>query len=137
MRVLLLDLLMFLFPSTCFAYSFPPSSSFTLSYGGLAFCRFIKNLGRFKLSNMETVDFWYLILIDANISDIYTSQNLRERNWINWSSDRRYCIKKVFLKISQNSQDSTCVGASFWIMLGTLFFTEHLPGSASDELTHW
>ena len=42
---------------------------------------------------------------------------------------RRYSVKKVFLEISQNSQENTCVRDSFLIKFqvwSTPFFTEHL-----------
>ena len=35
-------------------------------------------------------------------------------------------VKKVFLEISQNSQENTCARASFLIKLQAPFFTEHL-----------
>ena len=42
---------------------------------------------------------------------------------------RRYSVKKMFLQISQNSQQKTCARCfpvSFAKFLGTPFFTEHL-----------
>ena len=36
------------------------------------------------------------------------------------SSDKRCSIKKLFLKISQYSQEATCVGVSFLVTLQTL-----------------
>ena len=50
-------------------------------------------------------------------------------------------VKKVFLEISQNSQENTCARVSFLIKLQALglceihkntFFTEHLWATASD-----
>ena len=41
--------------------------------------------------------------------------------------------KKVFLKISQNSQLNTCGRFSFLIKLQFTFFTEHLGMTASES----
>ena len=75
-----------------------------------------------------------------------------------WSSHLRSSIKKLFLKISQNSQENTCVGVSILIkftclrpatlskkdtptqvfscefseFFRTLFFSEHLRTTASE-----
>ena len=64
---------------------------------------------------------------------------------------RRSCSKMVFLKISQYSQENTCVGVSFNKVAGrkklqhrcflvnvvkflrTPYFNEHLPTTASDS----
>ena len=64
------------------------------------------------------------------------------------SSHRRYSVKKVFLEISQNSQENTCVRDSFLIKLQASlaqvfscefcevsknsFFTEHIWATASE-----
>ena len=39
---------------------------------------------------------------------------------------RKCSAEKVFLEISQNSQENTCARASFLIKLQGVFFTEHL-----------
>ena len=39
---------------------------------------------------------------------------------------QRCSAEKVFLEISQNSQENTCARASFLIKLQGVFFTEHL-----------
>ena len=51
-----------------------------------------------------------------------------------------YCIKKVFLKFSQNSQESTCTGVSFFIKvsdwrLETRNFFKYTPAPAKQLLT--
>ena len=46
------------------------------------------------------------------------------------SSQRRCSIKKVLLKISQNSLENTCARVSF--LIKNTFFTEHLRTTASD-----
>ena len=58
------------------------------------------------------------------------------------SSHRRCSVKKVFLKISQNSQENTCVRVSFWLNLqvtGNFLwilwnFEEHLLQNTSGGL---
>ena len=42
---------------------------------------------------------------------------MQVENWRHWSSHRRFSFKKVFLKISQNSQQNTFAGIFFSIKL--------------------
>ena len=45
---------------------------------------------------------------------------------------QRCSVQKVFLEISQNSQENTCTRASFFNnVAGGAFFTEHLWATAS------
>ena len=41
--------------------------------------------------------------------------------------------EKVFLEISQNSQENTCARASFLIKLQATFFAEHVWPTASES----
>ena len=72
---------------------------------------------------------------------------LPQINKINRSSQRRCSIKKMFLKVLQNSQENTCcqsmklqatgcVFCEFSEIFNSTFFIEHLRATASGSIIH-
>ena len=59
----------------------------------------------------------------GKISAKYTGPNVF---FLFRSSHRTYSIKKVFLKISQDSQENSCARVFFLIKLSTVFFAENV-----------
>ena len=85
-----------------------------------------------NLKISRTIGSWKYIFIQF----LYHSNQMLHKEWICHKTaglQRRFrsirpevFCKKVFLKISQNSQESTCARVSFLIKLRAIFFIEHL-----------
>ena len=93
------------------------------------------------MQNLKSVS-WLKLISDKqaswNFQHKYLSEHLKTR-----SDHRWYSVRKLFLNILQNSQENTCVGASFLItlhasgkFLKTRFFTEHLRWLLLQDWRH-
>ena len=80
--------------------------------------------------NERKYSFFYLQIngFAVEFSQMYCFLDIKNNFYRN--SHRRCSLKKVFLKISQISQENTCVGVPFLIKL-QVYFKEHLRTTAS------